>query len=158
MKKLIALLLLVMVMVMVACDTDISVNGEEMESLDISEASLTELKPIYEDDMISVSFVKKNDMFIQGMFEFYLCVENKTDQQITVYLQDAYMNNTMFMVGSGVPCDLLPQKNRTHGFTGKFEGTGINGADEISKIGFSIWVVNEKGETMLTTEAVEIIF
>lgn len=90
------------------------------------------------------------------MFYFDVKVENKSSEEISVYLQDAYINDTAFQVGSGVPLDLLPGKNATHSFFGKYEGTGISSASEIKKIGFKILVMDKSSKTLETTKPVEI--
>lgn len=124
-----------------------------------AKSSQAETKPIYEDDYLSVSFVKKYDVpGMDGEFFFSIKAENKSKKEIGVYLKDVYINDTMVQVGSGVPLNLLPGKNNTHSFFGKYEGTGISKASEIKKIGFKIWVTDKDTNTIETTKDLEIKF
>lgn len=116
-------------------------------------------KEIYSDDLISMSFVKKYEVpEVQGMFYFDIKVDNKSDEEISVYLQDAYMNDTAFTACSGVPLDLISGKSSTHSFFGKYEGTEVKSINEIKKIGFKILVMDKSSKTLETTKSVEINF
>ncbi|CAB1254633.1 protein of unknown function [Ruminococcaceae bacterium BL-6] len=75
-----------------------------------------------------------------------------------MYLKDAYMNDTMFTACSGVPLDLLPEKNATHSFFGKYEGSGIKSANKIKKIEFKILIMDSSSKTLGTTKPVIINF
>jgi hypothetical protein len=52
--------------------------------------------------------------------------ENRSGKEISVYLKDAYMNDTMFTACSGVPLDLLPEKMRHIPFSGNTKVQGSN--------------------------------
>jgi hypothetical protein len=122
-------------------------------------AQSSKTKEIYSDNLIAMSFVQKYDMSgMKGEFFFSVKAENKSSKKITVYLQDAYLNNSMVQIGSGVPLDLLAGKNSVHSFFGKYEGTGASNANEIKKIGFKICVMDENSKIIETTNPVEITF
>ncbi len=137
-----------------------SVSSEAPETNSIV-SSVPEEKPkeIYSDNIFTMSFVKKYDNpSVKGMFYFDIKVDNKSNQKITVYLQDSYVNDTMFTVLSGVPLDVLPGKSKTNAFFGPYKDTGITVASQINKIGFKINVMDESAKTLETTKNVEINF
>lgn len=113
-------------------------------------------KIIYDSEIATVNFIKVSDSVLEGMFDIYLKVENKSAEKFTMYLNDVSINGTMVEVGSGVPCDVLSGKNRTHGFFGKFENIGIASASEIKEISFSIWLRDSSMNEIETTEQLTI--
>lgn len=118
-----------------------------------------DLKEIYSDDNVNVMFVKKYDFTqLQGMFSFDLKAENKRDEEISIFLQDAYINGFSVPIGSGIPLTLSSGKSGANSYFGKYEGTGITTADEIKKIGFKICIMDTSSNVLKTTEAIEITF
>ena len=107
MKKLIILgLALIFCASMVACGGGDTSNGNAEEAAP---------RNIYNDENVSVDFVKISNSILEGNFEFYIKAQNKTDKDITVYLKDVTINNSVVQIGSGVPCDIIAGANRTHG-------------------------------------------
>lgn len=130
-----------------------SINPADAKSSEPSQ------KEIYSDKFISMPFLGKRDLpELQGMFYIDVKVTNKSSKEITVYLKDVSLNDTMVNVGSGVPLELLPGKNKMQSFSGKYEGTGIKGADEIKKIGFKIFIMDESANVIETTKPIQINF
>jgi hypothetical protein len=121
--------------------------------------SQAEAKAVYEDKLISVWFIKKYDIsYMPSMFYFDIKVDNKTDQKISVYPDDAYVNSTTFSVYSGEPMDIQPKTNRTHTFFGQYEGTGIKSSSQITKLGFKLYLMDENTHDIETTKTIEVKF
>ena len=109
-------------------------------------SATSEMQPqeVYNDKLISVWFIKKYDVsYMPSMFYFDIKVDNKTDQKISVYPDDAYVNSTTFSVYSGEPMDIQPKTNRAHTFFGQYEGTGIKSSSQITKLGFKLYLTDE---------------
>lgn len=131
-------------------------DGETGSTMSGKEVSL---QTVHDDNYISVSFVKVHEMpDISNTLFLDLQAKNNSDEKITVYLQDAYVNDQMVQFGSGVPLDLLPNKEKTHSFFCTFEAAGISSIDELEKIGFKAEVINENTEMIETTENIEVDF
>lgn len=113
---------------------------------------------VYDDEQMSIEFIKISNSLIEGNFEIYIKAENKTDKPVTVYLKDVSLNGSMVSVGSGVPCDILAGKNRTHSFFGRLDLAGLNSADEITNITFKVILADENFNTIKTTKDLEITF
>lgn len=162
MKKLISgMVALLLCLSCVGCSASYGTSNNEPSTAlsSASDSSETNQKEIYSDKFVSISFVKKYGIpGMNGMLFFDLKAENKSGNKITIYLQDAYMNDVQFQAGSGTPLDLLPNKNAVHAFTGKYEGTKIKSVDEVKKIGFKIVVMDESSKVLETTKPVEINF
>lgn len=136
-----------------------NMNSSKSTSNSSEQTSETNVKEIYNDKLIKMSFIKKYDMpGMEGEFFFTAKVENKTKKKISIYLKDVYLNDTNVHVGSAVPLDILPGKNGCQTWFTKYEGTGASKASDIKKIGFKIWVTDEHTKTLETTKNVEIKF
>ncbi|MCY1713727.1 hypothetical protein [Caproiciproducens galactitolivorans] len=161
MKKIyIGALALFLSIALMGCSSNNTVSSSNDSANSIKEnSSENKLQEVYSDDLISMSFVKKYDMpEVKDMFYFDVKANNKSNREISVYLQNSYINDTMFTVGSGVPLDLLPKKSATHSFFGKYEGTGIKSTEEINKISFKICVMDKSSNVLETTKSIEIKF
>ena len=145
MKRVIAFIVVSMLLFLVGCGTTPIVEKEES------------LMNIYNDENMSVDFIKITDSIVAGNFELYIKVQNKTDKAVTVYLQDVSINGSMVQVGSGVPCDIIAGANRTHGFFGRLDLAGVSSADDVEKITFKIWLVDEDFNTIVTTADLEVL-
>ena len=142
MKRFIALLMAIMLCVFaVGCD------GESVSVIDTEETL-----NIYNDENISVDFIKISNSVVSGNFELYIKAQNKTDKDVTVCLKDVTINGSQITVGSGVPCDIVAGANRIHGFFGRLDLAGVSSAEEVTKITFKVWLVDESFKTIMTTE------
>ena len=156
MKKLYNALLLLMVCTLFTSCSSVKANNSSESS---SNLQLANSQEIYNDDYISLSFVKTYESpDIKDTLFLDLRVTNNSSENITVYLQDAYVNDTMVQFGSGIPLDLLSDKERAHSFFCTFDSASISSIDEIKKIGFKAVVMNENTENIETTENIEITF
>ena len=153
MKCGIASILLIFAIFLVGCGdidtigTDTNETTEKQQQVSVN---------IYNDDLVSVDFVKIADSVLTGNFELYIKAENKTDKNVTVYLQDVSVNGSMVQVGSGVPCDIIAGANRTHSYFGRLDLAGVTTAKEINKITFKVRVVDEEFNPIITTSDLDI--
>lgn len=158
-KALIIVLSSILTIFLYSCSESTPQDPNNVTTADYSVSEEESLKEIYSDDLITISFIKKYDTpQLQGMFSFDIKAENKSNKEITIYLQDAYLNDSTVSIGSGIPLELLAGKNGTNIYSGKYEGTGITTADEIKKIRFKILVMDESSNTLETTENIKIDF
>ena len=135
MKKIISIAMaMVLCFMLLGCSTT-EVQPETSEK----EESLN----IYDDENISIEFIKITNSLVAGNFELYIKAQNKTDKAVTVYLKDVCINGSMVQVGSGVPCDLIAGANRTHSFFGRLDLAGVASVDEIKTLTFKVWLVDE---------------
>lgn len=154
-----AILAIVMCIALAGCSDGAyaSSSTKSTSQSNISVSSEKTANVTYQDNILSLSFVGKKDMpELKGTFFLDVMAENKSDKEITVALQDVYINGTMVTVGSGVPLTLLPGKSKAQSFFGKYEGTGISSANEIKKVGFKIGVLDKAFDTIETTKSIEI--
>lgn len=104
---------------------------------------------LVDDGVMKVSFI---EIFETGGFCYLrLQVENKIDQQVSVYLMDAYVNDTAVTMMSGVPMDIAPGKTSQNPFI--FSGFTAN---EVKKIEFKVHVYDESMNTIEETGTVKI--
>ena len=142
MKKLIAL-----VMSVILCVIAVGCYEDSSSAVDTAQA-----RNIYTDENISVDFVKIANSIVSGNFELYVKAQNKTEKDVTLMLKDVTINGSMVEVGSGVPCDIIAGANRTHGFFGRLDLAGLTSAEEVTKITFKVWLVDENFSTIMTTQ------
>ena len=146
MRKLIALGLVLLLSVLIsACTIDSTTNTTYNDTSE--ETSMN----IYADENISVDFITISNSAVDGNFELYIKTQNNTGKNITVYLKDVTLNDSVVEVGSGVPCDIAAGTSRTHGFFGRLDLAGISSAEKVEKITFKVWVVDDNFDTIITT-------
>lgn len=91
-KSLVSLILGFLAFSLVACTSNTTQPSNVKTSNEAYSASSNKLaeattKEIYNDSLITVSFLKKYDIpELQGMFYFDIKAENKSNQKITIYL------------------------------------------------------------------------
>lgn len=160
--KIILLLLTVLFsfILLFACNSIYNETAVKTSSTAVSsDIPIPSLKTVYNDKIVSLYFIKKYETpGINGMFFIDLKAENKSNKEITVYLKDASINDSMITFVSGAPLTVLPGKIGTNAFAGKCETVGIKDADDIKKIGFKIYIMDESANTIETTKPVEIDF
>ena len=135
------LLSLMLCVFAVACDGDSVTQPDAEDTMNI-----------YNDENISVDFVKISNSVVSGNFELHIKAQNKTSEDVTLYLKDVTINGSAVEVGSGVPCDIVAGANRTHGFIGRLDLAGVSSADEVTEITFKVWLVDGNFNTILTTK------
>lgn len=153
MKKLFASVLVVSMLVLAGCEVAPSFDYEVTEE----SSSVATSQLLYEDDKVKVSFVEIFEMpELVGTCYLRLRVENKSDKTVTVSLKDSYVNDTAQMIGSGIPMVLgQGMKSLTPFFFG-YGNLGINSKDEINKIAFKVWLMDDDYNTVVETESLVI--
>lgn len=154
MKKIFTLVvLIVMVMTMAGC-VDNSTTTEKPSS---PNENPVEEQVLWDSDSVKVSFIEIfEEPSISGVAYLRLKVENNTDKTVTVYPQDAYVNDTSTTLGSGVPMTLAPGKNSQAPFIIFYTNLGITSKDEIQKIEFKLSLEDESYDTIEETEVLVI--
>lgn len=155
MKKAWLVFSVMLVLLLTACSSN-SGSGVSSEETSISDKSVVgEVTPIYEDDVISVSYEGLSE--VDGIDATYinLNIVNHEDQQITVYMKDGYVNTLTVNVGSGIPMTIEAGKEAhnafilMHGTSGDFPAL-----NDITEVGFKLWVVDENTSTLLETNTI----
>ena len=100
---------------------------------------------LVDDDNIVAEFLGFDNHADLGAFYVTLCVTNKTDQKIWVYLDEASVNDEMMsLVMSGVPLNILPEKKGTNSFIFPYQQISIDDFDAVKTVSFKIVVKNEE--------------
>lgn len=116
-------------------------------------ASETTSKSVYSDSMIDVEFKGlSNQSGLDGELFIGLTVKNKSSKDITVALKDVYIDDAMMQTGSGVPLKILPGKSGT----GVFFGKNSTKPDDIKKIGFKVYLLDDSTNHLETTKQIEV--
>lgn len=150
MKKLITLLLVLGMFVLSGC-TGTAPSPENPEGDDSTKEPQEQL--LFEDDNVKVSFIEIfEEPSITGAAYLRLKVENKTDKTVTVYPQDAYVNDTSIILASGVSMKLAPGKNSQTPFIIFYTNLGITSKDEINKIEFKLTFDDENYDMIAETD------
>ena len=151
MKKFIAVLLLFGVLALSGCgdssgDTN---NPNEGGSPDTKNEQL-----LYEDDKVKVTFIELyEEPSLPGNAYLRLKVENKSDKTVTVYLKDTYVNDMAQMMGTGVPIVLATGKSSQQPFFFGYGNLAITSKDEITKLEFKVWLMDDNYDTVVETES-----
>lgn len=146
MKK-VALILLCAALLLAGC-------AEVDLGSDVSENAVTPNTEtvLIDDDIVKVTFVEVFEVDgLSGTCYLRLQVDNKSDQKISVYLMDAYVNDMSVTMMSGVPMDIMPGKASQN----PFFFTGFT-KDEVEKIEFKVHVYDENMKTIEETNTVEV--
>lgn len=116
---------------------------------------------IYEDNYIKASFVKVYsdalvDSAVDGVAYLQLHVENKSSQTYTVTLSNAAINGMSTTIGSGVPMRILPGNASEQPFILFTKNTGVDNADQINKLQFSFYLLDENMNNLEETKTITI--
>lgn len=161
MKKFIVILLAASLLVLSGCDS-ITTSGEGTSTdttTDASSPSESNEEVLYEDEVVKVTFMEIFELpELVGSCYLRLKVENKSDKNVTVYLKDTYVNDTAQLMGSGVPMVLAPGKNSQAPFFFGYTNLGISSKDEVKKIEFKVWLMDDNSDTVVETESLIVEF
>lgn len=151
MKKILVLVVsLAMVMLVSGCGGSDTVSSKKSSSEIVTPI---EEQVLWDSENVKVSFIEVfEEPSISGVAYLRLKVENNTDKTVTVYPQDAYVNDTSTTLGSGVPMKLAPGKNSQAPFIIFYTNLGITSKDEIQKIEFKLSFEDEKYDTIVETD------
>ena len=138
---------LAMLLLLVGCS-----ETETAESAVEPETAEPEIEVLIDGEFVKASFVRLYDEpSISGVCYLQLLVENKSDQPITVHLDDAYVNDAAVMIGSGVPMDIEPGKKSQTPFIVFNHETA-----DIDTLEFKVCVWDESLNTIEETEMLRI--
>ena len=162
MKKFQGIVTIALVIAMLAlggCDSqDIADKPTETPSQSESQSETT-VQVLVDNDLVKVSFVEiYEEPSLPGNCFLRLKVENKSDKTVTVSLKDSYVNDTAQMIGSGMPMTLAPGKNSQTPFFFGYGNLGISSKDEIEKIEFKVWLMDDNFDTVIETESLVVEF
>lgn len=117
----------------VTSNVDTSVNSDEAAT------SSADNSVLVDDDKMKVSFIGAEDMSSLGVFYVTLKIENKTDIDIAVNLEDADVDGeTIPMITTGVPLVIRPGNSGQTGFVFSMVNLSISTMDEAEKATFRV--------------------
>lgn len=162
MKKFLAILLVLGLFVLSGCgSTDPLGDGstDDKPNEGGSQNETTE-QVLVDNENVKVTFIEIFEVpELVGTCYLRLKVENKSDKTVRVSLKDSYVNDTAQMMGSGVPMILAPGKNSQAPFFFGYGNLGINSKDEIEKIEFKVWLMDDDNfDTVEETDSLVIDF
>ncbi len=162
MKKLFTVSLLLVALTFCSCDTLSTTTNNNLPNTTVEENiendSTTSEKLLLENNDIKVSFVEIFETpELPGTCYLRLNIQNKTAKTVMVSIQNSYVNDMTQMMGTGVPIILEPDKNSQQPFFFAYTNLGISTKDEIKKIEFKVWLMdNDTYDTVVETEALTI--
>ena len=117
----------------VASNADNSTNSGEAAT------SSADNSVLVDDDNMKVAFIGAEDMSSLGVFYVTLKIENKTDVDIAVNLEDADVDGeTIPMITTGVPLIIRPGNSGQTGFIFSMVNLSISSMDEAEKATFRV--------------------
>lgn len=150
MKKSLGLLLAVwLVLVLLpSCGGDSQPSGS-MEPDKVGVSPIVE-KPeeiiLADDDHITATFERLYDAVswgVEGVFYIDIRVENKRNEKIWVYLEEASVNDEAVpLVTSGVPLYIPSKKSGSNSFSFSFSSLSIDETEDVKKVEFDLVVAN----------------
>lgn len=164
----IALITIILVIAISGSDDETTTTGDGGASTTASSGKIetTQSKNdiaelIFEDDYIKASFIKVYsnpvvDASVEGVAYMQLHIENKSNQTVTVTLSKAAINGMTTTFGSGVPMTLLPGNASEQPFILFTKNTGVNNADDIEKLQFSFYLLDDNYSTIEETKTIEV--
>ena len=157
-KIIIGLLVLSMMIMLVGCDTA-ETSSDNIDTSSITEDAVVQQQVLVDNDIIKVTFIEAfEEPSIQNTCYLRLKGENKTDQTVTIYPKDSYVNDTAVILLSGIPMDILSGKNSQTPFFFSYQNLDIDKIDDIETIELKIWVVDESFNTIFETDSLTINF
>ena len=131
----------------VANDVDNSASSDE------TPISNTDNSVLIDDDEIKVSFIGAEDMSSLGVFYVTLKIENKTDIDIAVNLEDADVDGeTIPLITTGIPLVIRPGNSGQTGFIFSMVNLSISTMDEAEKATFRV-VARDNGSYAVVYES-----
>ena len=83
-------------------------------------------------------------------------VENKSDEKITVFPMDSYVNDSSVQMGSGVPMTIVAGKRSQNPFIVPYSNAGVENMDAIEKIELKLMLMNESWKTIEETDVITV--
>lgn len=147
----VAVLSMVILVFTTGCEIPDSTNSEVSDSDESS--GYAEGQILVDNDVVKVIFTEiYEEPSIENACYLRWMVENKSDKKITVYLKDAYVNDTFVQMLSGIPMTIEPGKKSRipYFFTGYTK-------DNVNSFEFKVWVKDENSNTLVETETLTAI-
>ena len=163
MKKIASVIVvIILISVLVSCING-EVTGGDNNVTDVNggtSAPETQELVLVNNDIVKVTFVEIFELpELANTCYLRLRIENKSDKTVMVSIKDSYVNDTTQMIGSGVPMTLAPGKSSQTPFFFGYGNLGINSKDEIDKIEFKVWLIdNENYDTVFETDLLLVDF
>lgn len=130
-------------------------TNETNQSQQDSSADSSEL--IYEDAYVKVSFIKLYTIeSVNEAVYLQLLVENKTQQTVTVGLTNSAVNGMSTVISSGFPMTILPGNSSQQPFIIHTKNTNVVAAEDIEKLQFSVYLLDEDINTIEETDVITI--
>ncbi len=141
--------------------SDSSPNTTDSHQAGVVQQDDDNAKLVYEDEYIKASFIKVYDdelveLTTNGVSYMQLLVENKCDKSFTVGFANAALNGMSTTFGSALPVTILPGNSSKQPFILFTTNTGINSAEEINKIQFQFYLMDENGHALDQTDTITI--
>lgn len=147
MKRIVAVMFMILAIGLTGCGS----NGTTVVDTEKQEVE------VYEDDYIKVSYIEIfEEKSVQGACYLKFNVENKSDEKITVYPIDSYVNDSSVQMGSGVPMTIEPGKQSQNPFYIPYSNAGVENMDAIEKIELKLMLMNESSETIEETDVITV--
>lgn len=123
-------------------------------------SSKGETQLLLDDDFVKVSFVEAfEEPSIEGVFYFRLCVENKTDRAVTIYLEDPSVNKVSTIALSGIPMTIQPDNKSLNPFFFSYNNLDISSIKELEVISFRVNVKDDETfDDIETTDLLTVLF
>ena len=120
-------------------------------------------KVLYSDDRFKITFVNLVDMKTGiTMYNMNLKLENNSNKNVMIQLEDAYINDTKitFLGGNADFDGTAPGKKSICAFAFGYANTGINSIEDVKKMEFKIKLTNSDkySETLLSTDTITLNF
>lgn len=117
-------------------------------------------KVLFEDENYRVIYQKFVDPNMGvTTFNLYLKIENKTDKEINVMLEDGYANDTSVLFMTGLPVNIAPGKNAVGGFLFGYANLGFESIEDVKKLEFKIsFRDKETYDELFKTDTIQLDF
>lgn len=112
---------------------------------------------VYSDDFFDIEFMKLYDNKLVSASYLQLKVTNKSNQTVTLMIDDVYVNDIFVQSGTGMPIELEPGKISTTPFILFTGNTGLS-VDDTTKVEFNLTADNENYRTIHTTNKIVLNF
>ncbi len=136
-------------------------NSSSPSSSESAQQTSDTAKVIYEDKYIKASFIKVYDdkavsATVEGVSYMQLHIENKSSKTLTIGFSDAAINSKSTTIGSELPLTILPGNSSDQPFILFTKNTGVKSADDISKIQFKFYLMDENTNMVEKTKNITI--
>lgn len=155
MKKILSILCIATIAFSMSACADVGTESSNAVSSTVTStvSAKATSKNVYSDSTMDVSFEGlSNQAGLDGEMFVGLTVKNKSSKNFTVTLADVCIDDTMMPTGSGVPLTILPGKSGT----GAFFGKNSTKPENVKKVGFKVYLLNESASHLETTKQIEV--